>query len=214
MMNKAGLLLTITSAVLLASSNIAVAKTSTARVHLNNFFTKVSSMKGSFNQQVFSKKGKLIQSSTGLIYLSRPGKFRWVYKTPDPQTIVGDGKNIFIYDEDLEQVTIKPLSKALSSAPIAILTRKQSPDTQFVVKPLKVKAGLNWFQLTPIKKSNDFKSIEMGLDKKGAMRQMVMFDQLGQKTVIKLNTKTNVPIAGKTFYFKPPAGVDVIGKAL
>ena len=214
MIKKSGLLLTVTCAVLLVNSSIAIAKTSDARVHLNNFFTKVSSMKGSFNQQVFSKKGKLIQNSTGLIYLSRPGRFRWIYKTPDPQTIVGDGKNIWIYDEDLEQVTIRPLSRALSSAPIAILTRKQSPDAQFIVKPLKSKAGLNWFQLTPRKQSKDFKSIEMGLDINGAMRQMVMLDQLGQKTVIKLNAKTNVPIAGKTFYFKPPAGVDIIGKAI
>jgi len=213
-MKKTGLLLTLAGAVLIASSNIAVAKTDTARAHLNNFFTKVNSLKGSFNQQVYSKKGKMIQSSTGLLYLSRPGKFRWVYKTPDPQTIVGDGKNIWIYDEDLEQVTIKPLARAMSSAPIAILTRKQAPDAHFVVKPLKAKGGLDWFQLTPRKASKDFVNIEIGLDAKGAMRQMIMLDQLGQKTVIKLNTQINVPIAGKTFYFKPPAGVDVIGKAI
>jgi outer membrane lipoprotein carrier protein len=212
-MKKTGLLLSVASLLLVASTSITSAKTDTARERLNNFFTKVSSLKGSFNQQVFSKKGKLIQNSTGLLYLSRPGRFRWIYKTPDPQVIVGDGKNIWIYDEDLEQVTIKPLSRALSSAPIAILTRKQSPDAQFVVKPMKASGGLDWFQLTPRRKSKDFKSIQLGLDKRG-MRQMVMHDQLGQKTVIKLNTQSNVPIPGKTFYFKPPAGVDVIGKAL
>ena len=212
-MKKTGLLLSVASLLLVASTSITSAKTDTARQRLNNFFTKVSSLKGSFNQQVFSKKGKLIQTSTGLLYLSRPGKFRWIYKTPDPQIIVGDGKKIWIYDEDLEQVTIKPLSRALSSAPIAILTRKQSPDAQFVVKPMKASAGLDWFQLTPIKKIKDFKSIQVGLDKKG-LRQMIMLDQLGQKTVIKLNTHSNVPIPGKTFYFQPPAGVDVIGKAL
>jgi outer membrane lipoprotein carrier protein len=213
-MKKAGFILTAVSALLISSSSIVVAKTDTARQNLNNFFTKVSSLKGSFNQQVFSKKGKLIQNSTGLMYLNRPGKFRWVYKTPDPQTIVGDGKNIWIYDEDLEQVTIKPLTRALSSAPIAILTRKQSPDAQFVVKPMKASAGLDWFQLTPRKKSKDFRNIQMGLDKKGNMRQMIMLDQLGQKTVIKFNTQSNVPISGKQFYFQPPAGVDVIGKAI
>ena len=212
-MKKTGLLLSVVSLVLVVSTSITSAKTDTARQRLNDFFTKVSSLKGSFNQQVFSKKGKLIQNSTGLLYLSRPGKFRWVYKTPDPQTIVGDGKNIWIYDEDLEQVTIKPLGRALSSAPIAILTRKQSPDAQFIVKPMKASAGLDWFQLTPRKKSKDFKSIQIGLDKKG-MRQMIMLDQLGQKTVITLNTQSNVPIPGQTFYFKPPAGVDVIGKAI
>ena len=213
-MKKAGLLLSVASLLLVATTTITSAKTDTARQNLNHFFTKVNSLKGSFNQQVFSKKGKLIQSSTGLLYLSRPGKFRWVYKTPDPQTIVGDGKNIWIYDEDLEQVTIKPLTRALSSAPIAILTRKQSPDAQFIVKPLKAKSGLDWFQLTPRKQSKDFRNIQIALDKKGGMRQMIMLDQLGQKTVIKFNTQSNVPISGKTFFFKAPAGVDVIGKAI
>lgn len=218
-MKNAGLLITLASSLLagsmlIATSSIATAAPDAARQRLNNFFTKVNSLKGSFSQQVYSKKGKLIQNSTGLLYLSRPGRFRWVYKTPDPQVIVGDGKNIWIYDEDLEQVTIKPLSRALSSAPIAILTRKQSPDAQFIVKALATKkSGLDWFKLTPRKASKDFKSIEIGLDNNG-MRQMIMLDQLSQKTVIKLNAKTNVPIPGNTFYFKPPAGVDVIGKAL
>ena len=212
--NKAGILLSLVGAIAIGASSIATAKVDPARQRLNDFFTKMNSLKGNFNQQVFSKKGKLIQSSTGLLYLNRPGKFRWVYKTPDPQTIVGDGKNVWIYDEDLEQVTIKPLSRALSSAPIAILTRKQSPDAQFIVTPITTKAaGLDWFKLTPRKASKDFKYLEVGLDRK-TMRQMVMYDQLGQKTVIQLNARTNVPIKGNTFYFKVPAGVDVIGKAL
>lgn len=185
-----------------------------ARQRLNTFFTGVSSLQGSFNQQVFSKKGKVIQQSTGNISMLRPGKFRWVYQTPDPQTIVSDGKNIWVYDEDLEQVTIKPMSAALSSAPIAILTRKQKPDAQFQVQAITHgAAGLDWFKLTPHKKSKDFKFIEMGLDQNG-LRQMIMHDQLGQKTVLQLNAKTNVPISGSTFFFNIPAGVDVIGKAI
>jgi outer membrane lipoprotein carrier protein len=194
-------------------ATVSIAADSDARQRLNTFFTSVSSLKGDFTQQVFSKKGKLIQNSTGDISMIRPDKFRWVYKTPDPQTIVGDGKNIWIYDEDLEQVTIKPMSEAMSSTPISILTRKQSPDAQFVVLPITHHiAGLDWFKLTPRKTSKDFKFIEIGLDKNG-MRQMIMHDQLGQKTVVQLNAKTNVPINGSTFFFKLPKGVDVIGKA-
>ena len=128
----------LTSSLLMASASMSFAATTDARQRLNTFFTSVSSLQGSFSQQVFSKKGQLIQNSTGDISMSRPGKFRWVYKTPDPQTIVGDGKNIWVYDEDLEQVTIKPMSQAMSSAPIAILTTKQSPDAQFVVAPLSI----------------------------------------------------------------------------
>lgn len=185
-----------------------------ARKRLDTFFTGVSSLKGSFTQQVFSKKGKVIQQSTGDISMLRPGKFRWVYKTPDPQTIVGNGKNIWVYDEDLEQVTIKPMSQALSSAPIALLTRMQKPDVQFQVAEISHKAaGLDWFKLTPHRKSKDFKFFEIGLDKNG-LRQMIMHDQLGQKTVLQLNARMNVPISGSTFFFKIPAGVDVIGKAI
>ena len=216
-MKKAGLLLTASFTLLSAFASLstnAVAAPDAARQRLNDFFTQVSTLQGSFSQQVFSKKNKMIQNSTGQLFLNRPGKFRWVYKTPEPQVIVGDGKNIWIYDEDLEQVTIKPMSRAISSAPIALLTRKQSPDAQFYVKPMSLKvAGLDWFQLTPRKKSKDFKFVEIGLDANG-LRQMIMHDQLGQRTVIQLNAKKNVPISGNTFFFKVPAGVDVIGKPL
>ncbi len=207
-------ILTVTASLLLILASNVFSASNDARQRLNNFFTGVSSLQGTFSQQVFSKKGKLIQSSTGNIFMSRPGKFRWVYKTPDPQTIVSNGKNIWIYDEDLEQVTIKPINQAMASAPIALLTRKQKPDAQFIVKPIAHNAiGLDWFKLTPRKKSKDFKFIEIGLDRNG-LRQMIMHDQLGQKTVIQLNAKTNVPIKGSTFYFKIPKGVDVIGKAI
>ncbi len=214
-MKKAGLFPSIITSLLLVSSGLAVAKTNAARQNLNNFFLKVNSLQGSFSQQVYSKKGKVIQISSGQLYLTRPGKFRWVYKTPDPQTIVADGKNIWVYDEDLEQVTIKPLSRTMSSAPISILTRKQSPDAQFVVKQMKTKSGgLDWFQLIPRKKSKDFKLLELGLDQKGLLKQMNLLDQLNQKTVVKLNARINTPINMSLFTFKVPKGVDVIGKPL
>lgn len=213
-MKKTSLILTLVGIMAITISTKTIAAPDQARQQLNNFFTKVTSLKGSFTQQVLSKKGKVIQNTTGLLYLYRPGKFRWIYKTPDPQVIVGDGKNIWLYDEDLEQVTIKPMTRSMSGAPIAILTRKQSPDAQFIVQEITTHVGgFNWFRLTPRKKTNDFNLLEIGLDKSGSIRQMNMFDKLGQKTIIRLNTKSNVPISGKMFTFTPPAGVDVIGKA-
>jgi outer membrane lipoprotein carrier protein len=206
---------TLIAAVLLVGlsySAIITAAQDAARARLNNFFTEVNSLKGSFNQQVYDKKGKIIQKAAGQLYLYRPGKFRWVYSTPDPQEIIADGKNVWIYDKDLEQVTVKPMRAAISSTPIAVLTRKVSPSSQFQVKQLAdKKAGLDWFDLKPHRSSRDFKNIQLGLDGIGRLRQIVMFDKLGQKTVINLNATNNAPVNSKQFYFKPPKGVDVIG---
>ena len=216
-MKKTNLMVTIAGIMVftISANAFAAPDLKKARQQLNHFFTKVTSLKGSFTQQVISKKGKVIQNTSGLLYLYRPGKFRWIYKSPDPQVIVGDGKNIWLYDEDLEQVTIKPMTRSMAGTPIAILTRKQSPDSQFTVQEITTHVnGFNWFRLTPRRKSNDFNLLEIGLDNNGSIRQMNMFDKLGQKTIVKLNTRSNVPINGSMFTFKPPAGVDVIGKAL
>jgi len=200
----------ITAILLTSMSQLAFAD---ARQNLDNFFTKVSSMKGNFTQRAYNKRGKVTQNSSGLIYLSRPGKFRWIYKTPDPQEIIGDGRNVWVWDKELDQVTVKPTQQAVSTTPIAILTRKDPPGARFHIKALPKKGGVDWFQLLPKQRSRDFKRIDLGLDSQGKLRNMVMYDQLGQRTEITMNTQNNVPISGKTFYFQPPKGVDVIGKA-
>ena len=182
-----------------------------ARQNLDNFFTKVTSMKGNFTQRAFNKKGQVIQNSSGLLYLSRPGRFRWVYKAPDPQEIIGDGKNVWVWDQDLDQVTVKPTGKAASTTPISILTRRDPPNARFHIKPLPKKGGVDWFQLVPKQASRDFKRIDLGLDASGRLRNMIMYDQLGQRTEITVHAQNNVPIPGSTFYFAPPRGVDVIG---
>jgi outer membrane lipoprotein carrier protein len=199
-------------AALLAASIGQAAYADTARERLDSFFTNVKSLKGSFTQQVFDKKGAVTQNSSGDLYLSRPGRFRWVYKTPEPQEMIGDGKNVWIYDKDLEQVTVKPVNQAVSNTPIAILTRLDPPGSQFNVQEIQGGSGLDWHQLVPKQASRDFKYIQLGLDTAGNLKRMVLFDQLGQRTEISLNAQNNVPISGSTFYFSPPRGVDVIGK--
>lgn len=200
-------------AALLAASIGQAAYANTARERLDSFFTDVKSLKGTFTQQVFDKKGAVTQNSSGDLFLSRPGRFRWVYKTPEPQEMIGDGKNVWVYDKDLEQVTVKPVNQAVSNTPIAILTRLDPPGNQFNVQEIQGAAGLDWHQLVPKQANRDFKYIQLGLDTAGNLKRMVLFDQLGQRTEISLNAQNNVPISGSTFYFSPPSGVDVIGKA-
>ena len=186
---------------------------SDARLKLNKFFTQVTSMKGSFIQQVYSKKGNVQQTARGQLYLVRPGKFRWIYSQPDPQEIIADGKNVWIYDKELDQVTVKPITQAMAGTPATILMQKKIPDSQFKVLEMDDRtSGWNWFYLTPHRKSADFRAIQLGLDQAGNVKQMVLYDHIGQKTVITLNVKNNIPVNGQRFVFRPPEGVDVIGK--
>ena len=182
-----------------------------ARQRLDKFFTQVNTMQGSFTQQVFNKKGRRTQNAAGLLYVSRPGKFRWNYRSPDPQEIVGDGRNMWVWDKDLEQVTVKPMTRAVSATPVAILMRKEKPGVRFHVQYMRPQGSLDWFRLVPRRASRDFKQIQLAVDNGSNIRQMIMLDQLGQKTRIFLNTRSNQNISPSQFRFRPPAGVDVIG---
>ncbi|MEE9303159.1 MAG: outer membrane lipoprotein chaperone LolA [Thiotrichaceae bacterium] len=186
---------------------------SDARKKLNAFFTSVNTMQGSFIQQLYSKQGKVKETTKGQLYLQRPGKFRWIYTQPDPQQIISDGKNIWIYDQELDQVTVKPLNRTITSTPASILMQKSIPDSQFKVTEMDAKtSGWSWFYLEPHRKNADFKAMQLGMDKQGNLKQMVLYDKIGQKTVITFNATANKPISASRFSFKPPAGVDVIGK--
>lgn len=197
---------------LLASLTSAVHAESDARKQLNRFFTSVNTIQGSFVQQLYGKDDRVKETVRGHLVLQRPGKFRWVYKQPDPQQIVSDGRNIWMYDQDLDQVTVKPLNSMVRSSPAIILIQRSVPDSQFNVMEMDDKtSGWNWFYLKPHRKQDDFTAIQMGMDNKGNLKQMVMYDKIGQKTVITFSTTLNRPVNTKQFRFVAPAGVDVIG---
>lgn len=209
---KKWLLITLLTVIPLVNTVFAA---SDARNHLNRFFGDVNSMQGSFTQQVYSKKGVVIDTAQGQLFLTRPGKFRWVYVSPEPQQIVSDGKNVWVYDEELDQVTVKPLTKAMESTPAAVLMNKTVPDKHFQITEMDDKTGgWDWFYLKPLRKSSDFRAIQLAMNNVGTLKQMVLYDHIGQKTVITFNTKENVAINANQFIFQLPAGVDVIGKPI
>jgi len=183
------------------------------RAKLDEFFTQMDTMQANFTQQVVDDKGKEKQSSSGTVSLSRPGKFRWEYSAPDKHEIVADGKNVWIYDVDLDQVTVKPTSKALPSAPVGMLLQKQPVDKQFAVQEMDADgSALEWFRLTPHHKDSDFTTMDLGVGGAG-IQEMILNDKFGQQTYIKFqNMRTNVNIDPSRFTFTPPAGADVIGK--
>lgn len=179
---------------------------------LNDHMKKLRTLDTAFTQEVVSEKGEIMQTSYGRFMLSRPGKFRWEYEQPSPQEIVSDGKSLWIYDKELEQVTVKPLSATLGASPAGLLMQQRDFDKDYVVLEKSRREGLDWVDLRPRDKSGDFQRILIGLDDDG-IHAMDLYDQFGQTTMIRFRQpRFNSAIAGSKFEFTPPAGVDVIGQ--
>jgi outer membrane lipoprotein carrier protein len=180
---------------------------------LNDFFLNTGSLQGGFKQTVVDENGKLVQKADGDFLLLRPGRFRWEYKHPNQQLIVSDGQYLWIYDPDLAQVTVKSIGKALGVAPIMLLSQKRKLSDDFIVSTLPAAHGLDRVELDPKVEDTDFRKIIFGLQG-NEVRQMVLFDQFGQKTTIVFeHLKVNAPISPTRFHFTPPPGVDVINAA-
>ncbi len=182
------------------------------RQKLNEFFTQVDTMQSGFIQEVFDDKGKLKQKSRGVVFLQRPGRFRWQYAEPEKHVIVADGKNVWVHDVELDQVTVKPTIRALSAAPVGMLLNKQPVEKQFQVQEMQAEGSrLEWFHLIPHKKDSDFTSMDLGVNAQG-IQEMVLEDKFGQQTYIHFQgMKLNKPADPNRFRFTPPANADVIG---
>lgn len=188
-----------------------VSANSDAMQRLNQFFTTVTTMQSSFSQEVRDENGRLRQKSTGTVALYRPGRFRWEYTSPDRHVIVANGAKVWIYDEELDQVTIKPMQQTLASSPVGLLLNKQAVQKQFQVTEIMSDGRLDWFHMIPHKKDSDFISMDMGINKTG-IQEMILKDKFGQETRIRLsNIKLESQIDPSQFQFVPPPGVDIIG---
>ncbi len=177
-----------------------------------HFMKSVKTLEADFTQEVVSEDGHIGRTSVGKIYLSRPGKFRWEYKTPIPQEIISDGKKVWVFDKDLEQVTVKSIDSALGASPAAILMSSRQVAKDFRIEERKPREGLKWVELKPKKAAKDFNRILVGLDDRG-VRGMDLYDQFGRITMIRFQkSRVNPGLPKKLFNFKPPAGVDVIGQ--
>ncbi len=183
------------------------------RERLDRFFERVSSLEARFTQEVYDEQGKTLQRARGRVELARPGRLRWEYESPDRQLILADGERLWTFDEELEQATVKPLHEALGSAPVMLLTRRGKLGHEYEVREQGGHDGLDWVQISPRARDGEFDRIRIGLDDQG-IRQMVLFDRFGQKTVIRFDRlRTNIAIPPTQFRFDPPPGVDVIGES-
>jgi outer membrane lipoprotein carrier protein len=182
-----------------------------ARARLEAFVEGTKGLKAQFTQIVFDRTGRKTQEATGNLYFSRPGKFRWVYQKPYAQLIVGDGKKLWIHDEDLDQVTVRKLDRALGDSPAALLAGDNDIEKLFNLKEAAAKDGLEWLEAIPKSKEGSFEKVRMGF-KGEDLQVMELKDNFGQTTVLRFSNLERNPVLGASlFRFTPPKGADILG---
>ena len=177
---------------------------------LKAFIGDTRTAKASFSQTVLDQNGKLRQKSEGTLAFSRPGKFRWVYQKPYEQLIVGDGSRLWIYDADLEQVTMRKLGEALGSSPAALLAGSNDIEKHFTLKDAGESEGLQWLEARPRDKESNFEAVRMGFAG-NTLAAMELKDSFGQTTLLKFSGMVKNPaVNAGEFKFTPPKNADVI----
>jgi len=180
---------------------------------LKSFIAATHSAQANFTQEVQDKNGKRIQSASGTMQFERPGKFRWAYQKPYEQLIVGDGKKFWMYDVDLNQVTVKKLDAALGSSPAALLSGSNEIERDFSLKDIEDRDGLEWLQATPKSAESTFSKVLMAFNGKSELAVMELHDAFGHHTVLRFTElKSNPTFGAQLFKFVPPKGADVLGE--
>jgi outer membrane lipoprotein carrier protein len=177
-----------------------------------SFLRTTQSARADFEQKVYGRDGKLTQEARGNFVFLRPGRFRWTYAKPVDQVIVGDGERVWIHDRDLNQVTVRKLSRALGSTPAALLAGASDVEAAFELSDAGQRDGLEWLEAKPKEREAGFERIRMGFDTAG-VRSMELVDQFGHTTVLRFsNLQRNPKLDPAEFRFEPPKGADVLGE--
>ncbi len=178
---------------------------------VNDFVNNVITLESDFEQSLIDAEGTVVDRTSGTLEIERPTRFRWSYSEPYEQWLIADGLNIWSYDLDLEQATVKPQAEALANTPALLLGGSDSALQQFDFGGTTIEEVTTWVRLDPKDKSSGFNRVELGFID-GGLRRMVFFDNLEQTTLVALSNVTiNEPLDSERFVFVVPDGVDVVG---
>ena len=192
----------------------ALAQGGDAVSRVDAYLAKVDTLSADFSQVVRNRDGQIVDRASGKLSLSRPDRFRWDYQKPYLQTIVADGKQLWLYDSDLEQVTVRALEQGLGSTPAMLLSGSGKVGDAFSSAAVQRQGDWTWYRLAPKQQESDFDQVSLAFDRKGELAAMELRDKLGQTTVIEFGAlRRNVALDPQLFRFEPPPGADVIGRA-
>ncbi len=181
-----------------------------ATQQLQRFLDNTQSLSAHFEQTLLDEYNQLMQQSAGELRMQRPGKFRWDYTKPYEQNIVSNGRKIWMYDTELEQVSVRPYEK-LESSPVNLLDNQQPLETLFSLEDMPSQDAQEWVKLTPRKADSDFQQMLVGLHK-GKIKTMRLLDNFNQQTeIIFTELSINPEFKADIFEFSAPEGADIMG---
>jgi outer membrane lipoprotein carrier protein len=201
----------------------AQAATDPAHTLLDAWLTGLKSLRTQFTQTIKDAQGHQTDQTRGELLVLRPGRFRWESHTvadaagsgpaaaDSGQVLIADGRNVWFYDRDLQQVIVKPVDAALSATPIMLLSGGAEVRKAFEISDAGTKEGLAWLRVKPLAGDADFRQAVLGFAG-GELRQMVLEDKLGHVATLNFDrSQRNAPVSVAEVSFTPPKGVDVIG---
>jgi outer membrane lipoprotein carrier protein len=180
---------------------------------VETFLQGLDGLQAQFRQTLSDRSGQQLEEASGTLAVSRPDRFRWDYRDPYQQVIVADGARIWIYDSDLEQVTVRKLDETLSATPAMLLSGRSNLADNFSVTQASREGAVDWVRMEPRRDDTDFKWVRLGFE--GAvLKYMQLADKLGQTTSLEFSkVERNPPLDPSRFTFTVPPGADVIGDA-
>ena len=205
------------AALLLSVSPVAGAAASKdlagGRPRIENFLKGLDGLQAQFEQVLTDRNGQIVDRASGSLAIKRPARFRWDYHEPHEQVIVADGARVWLYDSDLEQVTVRKLDETLSATPAMLLSGEGALEDNFSVTQVQQENGIQWVRMEPRRDDTDFKWVRLGFDC-AALKYMQLADKLGQTTRLEFSQlERNPPLDPSRFIFTVPPGADVIGDA-
>ena len=177
---------------------------------LEQFIERVQTLRASFRQVVTGPGEEIVDEARGELLLKRPGRFRWDYRQPYERVVLADGERLWLYEADLEQVTVRPLSAGLGETPAALLTGKREVLDRFEQVSVWAGEDLAWVRLRPRSAESDFDSVAIAFSGERPV-QLEIVDRLGQQTRVYLtDVRLNPAVTDDSFRFEVPPGADVI----
>lgn len=205
------LCLCITVSAVSSAATPAAGNVEAGRKRVEAYLGGLQGLQANFRQVLSDRNGRAIDEASGVLAIRRPNRFRWDYRDPYEQVIVADGSRVWLYDRDLEQVTVRKLDDTLSATPAMLLSGEGNLEDNFTVTGVMTDGPVEWVEMAPKRADTDFKSVRLGFDGQ-TLRFMELADKLGQTTQLEFSQVERNPVLDPSrFTFSVPPGADVIG---